>query len=161
MMKLFLPKLKQKSMINPVEFQIMVIRLFNSEEFKDAQSIQIDDEHVRFLEAKFKGDHSNWQSHETKIHYTMRRALKFNKDQIRSLRERFDKLLGTRPRRSTSKLNQSMAEDPEGVAREDFRKLLTEVLSNDPESKGFMESLDVDALYDSLDSDNCGVLDFK
>lgn len=160
MARIFLPTISDGSLVNPVEFQLMVIRLFNAEDFKDAQTIVIKDEHVKFLEAKFRGDYSSqWAVNETKMHHAFRRVTEFKKSQIKSFQEEFARMLGNNsPSRKKSQKNQSMTEGPEGISKDDFKKLLTQVMAKESST---IENVDMDQLFTFFDSNNNGSLDFK
>jgi len=137
----------------------MIIRLFNTDEFKESQNIQISDEAVKFFESKFKAEYSNQALvGNSKIYQTLNQMNYFQRDQIRSLRDQFNELARARPRRVTMRPDQSTLEVPEFVNKNDFKKLLAQIMT---ESKGFPQNADFEQIYESFDIDQKGSVDFE
>lgn len=113
----------------------MVIRLFNSEEFKESQSITIDQKEVELLEEKFRSEFSTQPTTtETQSSNTPLIVPKFTQEHIHSLNEQFSKI------------------QSQFVGKEDFKKIVSEVLFGTIEGKELLQVLNLDKLYDSFDT---------
>jgi len=100
----------------------MVVRSFNSEEFKESQSIVINEKEIELLEEKFRSEFST--TIETKTSDTSIEIPIFNQEQILALNEQFSKI------------------HPGIIGKEDFKKIVAGI-----EGK---ELLHIDQLYNSF-----------
>jgi len=145
--------------MNILEFKLMIIRLFNVEEFKESQNIQITDDLVQFYETKFQTEYSGQASiTNSKMLNTLSQINNFQRHQIGILRDQFNQLTSGRPRRLSMKPDQSTLEVPECINKSDFEKLLVQAMTD---QKGFPQNLDFGQIYDSFDMDQKGAVDFE
>jgi len=132
--KTLLPKIQESPSISVLEFKLMVIRLFNSEEFKGSQNIGINDKEIELLEEKFRNEFSTQSSLEIKTSNASTEGLRFTKEQIMGLYQEFSKL------------------QTPIVGKEQFKKITAEVLFGSIEGKELLQVLDLDQLYDTFDT---------
>jgi len=160
--KSFMPRIKESGAMNIIEFKLMVIGLFSSEEVKEAQSLKISDEQIKDLETKFHAEFEGSAANAGEIYDAIVELTKFNKIQIISLQQEFNKLAMGRLRRpSMVKPNQSMAPESHGINRDEFKKVITEVMGRNEESKQLLDVLNLDQIYDAFDINKTGSLDFE
>lgn len=158
LIQVLLPNIQKKALINPPDAQGRLTRRFNREEFKQVQKIEIDDAKVKDLGEKFKKEYSSqWMTNQTHIYHTLQKITHFSKKEIMELQKEFNKYL------QAPQAPEEGGEIPEniGIRKDDFKKIMTEVVSKDEDKKEFLKAFDLDQMFKVFDVDNSEVIDFK
>lgn len=163
--KTFIGKIKEKNNIVPLEFHHTIVRLFNVEDFRAAQDFKIKEEGVKEVEKRYPGDvKPQITPLDRKRFQSLQKARSFNVMHIKALKTRHAELFGGRAKSKTMSANNSpqFPNDSDVVSRDEFKKLVTEVLMQDAHgSRELVDNLDLDQIYEAFDSDKNGRLDFK
>lgn len=161
LVQVLIPEIKKKALINPPDAQGRLTRRFNREEFKQAQKIEINEAQVKDLEEKFRKEYSSqWMTNQTHIYHTLQKITHFSKKEIMELQTEFNKYLQA-PQAAEGEESFGVVPENVGIRKDDFKKIMTEVVAKDENRKEFIKAFDLDQMFKVFDVDNSEVIDFK
>ena len=161
LIQVLIPNIQKKALINPPDAQGRLTRRFNREEFNKAMKIEIDEAKVKDLGERFRKEYSSqWMTKQNHIYHTLQKITHFSKKEIMDLQREFNKYLHVPEASASEEENPVIPENVE-IRKEEFKKIMTEVVSKDETKKEFLKAFDLDQMFKVFDVDNSEAIDFK